>query len=149
MEHATQPSRLASAAVPQLEPLATRYRVLVVDDDPMTLNVLSRILAVENFALTLAASGSEGLRLVGADPARIDLLITDLAMPEMKGLELADQMRKHHPNLRVLYLTGFSDLLFENRAELDDHSAFLEKPFTARGLREAVRFVLFGAINPR
>ena len=47
-----------------------------------------------------------------------------------------------------IYQTGFSDMLFENRVELEDGAAFLEKPFTARGLREAVRLVLFGSINP-
>jgi len=48
----------------------------------------------------------------------------------------------------VLYQTGFSDRLFENRSELEEGAAFLEKPFTARGLREAARLVLFGSINP-
>ena len=50
--------------------------------------------------------------------------------------------------MKVLYQTGFSDMLFENRVELEEGAAFLEKPFTARGLREAARLVLFGSINP-
>ena len=140
--------RVESPKLPELRPLATRCRVMVVDDDPMMLNVVVRMLSLENFELMTASSGPEALRKVAASD-RIDLLITDFAMPEMKGHELAEQMRRHLPDLRVLYQTGFSDLLFENRTELDAHSAFVEKPFTARGLREAARFILFGAINPR
>jgi len=62
--------------------------------------------------------------------------------------ELADHVRGRFPAVKVLYQTGFSDMLFEDRIELEEGAAFLEKPFTARGLREAVRLVLFGSINP-
>jgi len=74
--------------------------------------------------------------------------VTDFAMPGMKGHDLADRFRDRFPEIRVLYQTGFSDMLFEDRMELEDGAAFLEKPFTARGLREAARMVLFGQINP-
>ena len=135
-------------SLPELQPLEQRRRVMVVDDDPMMMEVLVRILRRENFELLTALSGPEALRVLDADPEPIDLLITDYAMPEMKGRELADRARERYPDLRVLYQTGFSDMLFENRSELEENSAFLEKPFTARGLREATRFILFGTINP-
>lgn len=136
------------SALPELQALKLRRRVMVVDDDPMMMEVLVRILSRENFELMTALSGPEALEKVLASSAPIDLLITDFAMPEMKGHELAARMRTRFPGLRVLYQTGFSDMLFENRTELEDNTAFLEKPFTARGLREAARFILFGAINP-
>ena len=60
-------------------------------------------------------------------------------MPDMQGRELADHIRQRFPAVKVLYQTGFSDLLFEDREELEEGAAFLEKPFTARGLREAAR----------
>ena len=135
-------------APPDLKALAIRRRVMVVDDDPMMMEVLVRILKRENFDLLTAQSGPEALRKLDADPTPVDLLITDYAMPEMKGHELADRVRRRYPEIRVLYQTGFSDMLFENRSELEENSAFLEKPFTARGLREAARFILFGSINP-
>ena len=78
----------------------------------------------------------------------IDLLVTDYAMPDMQGRELAEKMREQYKDIKVLYQTGFSDMLFEDRVALEEGAAFLEKPFTARGLREAARFSLFGAINP-
>jgi len=76
------------------------------------------------------------------------LLVTDYAMPDMQGREVAEHVRRRIPGVKVLYQTGFSDMLFENRMELEEGAAFLEKPFTARGLREAARLVLFGSINP-
>ena len=123
-----------------------RMRALVVDDDPLMVEVLVRILRHENYELTTALSGKEAIEKVeGKD---IDLLVTDFHMPNMKGPELADQLRHRLPALKVLYQTGFSDQLFEERLELAEGEAFLEKPFTATGLREAARLVLYGRINP-
>ena len=122
--------------------------VAVVDDDPMMLDVLSRILQRENFELLMASGGPEIIQKLSEHSGDVDLLVTDYAMPDMQGRELADHVRQRFPAVKVLYQTGFSDLLFENRMELEEGAAFLEKPFTARGLREAVRLALFGSINP-
>lgn len=132
----------------ELKPLAVKKSVAVVDDDPMMLDVLARILQRENYDLVMASGGPEMMGKLAAVTGTVDLLVTDYAMPDMQGRELADQMRQRFPALKVLYQTGFSDMLFENRVELEDGAAFLEKPFTARGLREAARLVLFGSINP-
>jgi len=133
---------------PELKPLAVKKTVCVVDDDPMMLDVLARILQRENFDLLVASGGPQMLEELQAYAGHVDLLVTDYAMPGMQGRELADHVRQRFPAVKVLYQTGFSDMLFENRTELEDGAAFLEKPFTARGLREAVRLVLFGALNP-
>jgi CheY-like chemotaxis protein len=144
----TSPEVRARAPQKDLEPIAERRTVLVVDDDPMMLEVLVRILHRENFELLTAGSGAEALTIAESFEGKIDLLVTDYAMPQMKGRELAERLRARDPGIKVLYQTGFSDLLFEDRAELEEGAAFLEKPFTARGLREAARFSLFGSINP-
>lgn len=115
----------------------------------MMMEVLVRILSRENYELLTALSGPAALEKAAQADGAIDLLITDHAMPEMKGVELAEKMRQRCPAVRVLYQTGFSDMLFENRCELEQGAAFLEKPFTARGIREAARVMLFGAINPQ
>lgn len=132
----------------ELKPLGTKKTVAVVDDDPMMLDVLSRILQRENFELLMASGGPEMIQKLDDHTGDIDLLVTDYAMPDMQGRELAEHVRQRCPSVKVLYQTGFSDMLFENRMELEEGAAFLEKPFTARGLREAARLVLFGAINP-
>ena len=144
----TTDAQRAKPSAPELKDLPVRRTVLVVDDDPMMLEVLVRILQRENYELITALSGADALRQAAALDHPVDLLITDYAMPAMKGRELADKMRERNSAVRVLYQTGFSDMLFENRAELEEGAAFLEKPFTARGLREAARFILFGTINP-
>ncbi len=74
----------------------------------------------------------------------LDLLITDLRMPEMEGDELARQVRAMDPDLRVLYLTSHADRLFGVKPQLWAEEAYLDKPFTREGLREAVAQLLFG-----
>ena len=132
----------------ELKPLNIKKTVCVVDDDPMMLDVLARILQRENFDLVMASGGPEIIQKLADYTGSVDLLVTDYAMPDMQGRELADHVRGRFPAVKVLYQTGFSDMLFEDRIELEEGAAFLEKPFTARGLREAVRLVLFGSINP-
>ena len=132
----------------ELKAIAVKKTVVVVDDDPMMLDVLARILQRENYELLMASGGPEMMEKLGAHQGTLHLLVTDYAMPDMQGRELADRVRERFPAVKVLYQTGFSDMLFENRVELEDGAAFLEKPFTARGLREAARLVLFGSINP-
>lgn len=132
----------------ELKPLNIKKTVCVVDDDPMMLDVLGRILQRENYDLLVASGGPEIIQKLADYSGHVDLLVTDYAMPDMQGSELAELVRRRFPAVKVLYQTGFSDMLFENRVELEEGAAFLEKPFTARGLREAARLVLFGSINP-
>ena len=132
----------------ELKRLVVKKTVCVVDDDPMMLDVLARILQRENFELLMASGGTEIMGKLSEYAGHVDLLVTDYAMPDMQGRELAEHVRQRFPAVKVLYQTGFSDQLFENRMELEEGAAFLEKPFTARGLREAARLVLFGSINP-
>ncbi|MGE0040078.1 MAG: response regulator [Vicinamibacterales bacterium] len=132
-----------------LEPLVERRTLLLVDDDPLMLAVMKGILQRENFDLLLAGSGQEALDLLdGRGEAPLDMLVVDVEMPGMKGPALVEKLASRYPDLPVLFQTGFSDLLFHDRMELGERQAFLEKPFSARGLREAVRFLLLGSVNP-
>ena len=132
----------------EFKALTVKKTVAVVDDDPMMLDVLARILQRENYELLMGGGGPEIMQKLDAHHGTVDLLVTDYSMPDMQGRELAEKVRERFPGVKVLYQTGFSDRLFEDRVELEDGEAFLEKPFTARGLREAARLVLFGSINP-
>lgn len=139
------PSPSLTAPRPPLAPLPERRRVMVVDDDPAILSVILRVLAHENYEVLPANSGPEALELL-TEP--IDLLITDYVMPVMNGRQLAEHVRRHYPNVRVLYETGFTDLLFKHQRETERNAAFIEKPYSARGLIEAARLALFGYIQP-
>ncbi|PYP34630.1 MAG: hypothetical protein DMD48_15505 [Gemmatimonadetes bacterium] len=77
----------------------------------------------------------------------VDLLLTDVAMPKMTGAELARRLRLNDPDLKVLYLTGCSDQLFEEKATLWHQEAFLEKPCTAAGLLQAVSLAVTGKMT--
>ncbi|MGE0042530.1 MAG: response regulator [Vicinamibacterales bacterium] len=133
---------------PQLKPLDQRRTVLVVDDDPLMLALIQSILSRENYELLLADSGETALARLDEHPVQLDALVVDYQMPGMKGPEVAERLLARQPGLPVLFQTGFSDLLFHDRLELGERQAFLEKPFSARGLVEALRFLLFGSLNP-
>ena len=117
--------------------------ILAVDDEPGVLALVRRCLDDERVTLIEATSGKDALEQV-TKGAPLDLLITDLRMPEMEGDELARQVRAMDPRLRVLYLTSHADRLFGVKPQLWAEEAYLDKPFTREGLREAVAQLLFG-----
>jgi len=130
---------MAGKVTPQSESIA----ILAVDDEPGVLALVRRCLDDQRVTLTEASSGKDALAQISKGPA-LDLLITDLRMPEMEGDELARQVRIQSPDLRVLYLTSHADRLFEAKTQLWEAEAYLDKPFTREGLREAVALLLFG-----
>lgn len=122
--------------------------VLIVDDETPLLSLDEKFLSTERFEIATAQSGEAALALLDRSGRRPDLLITDYMMGGMNGRELAEAVRQRWPGVKVLYQTGFCDQLFGPRDLLEDDTAFIEKPFTARGLREAARLMLFGSIKP-
>ncbi len=91
----------------------------------------------------VAGDGPEALR-TAHEQGPFDLFVVDINMPGMRGNELARQLRQHDHNVKVLFFTGFSDRLFEERDVLWEGEAFLEKPVTKDGLLQAVALLLFG-----
>lgn len=131
----------------KLLPIARKKTVLVVEDEPLMLDMLQVILSDENYNVVPALTPNEALAAVdgGLIP---DLLITDVMMPGLSGIELAERIRARVPRVPILYETGFSAVLFAGRPELESGAAFVEKPFSPRGLIEAARLALFGTFNP-
>ena len=119
-----------------------QLRVLVVDDEEGMRELVKRCLAAD-CEVVVASSGPEALALVN-DSHAIDVLITDEMMPDMEGHELARRFRALNPDLKVLYLTGFADRLFDAKERMWESEAYLEKPFTRDGLRQAIAQVVFG-----
>ena len=121
-----------------------RITILSVDDEPGVLALVRRCLADdERVTLIEALSGKEALDHV-AKGATFDLLIADLRMPELEGDEVAHRVRALDPNIKVLYLTSHADRLFDAKPQLWADEAYLDKPFTREGLREAVALLLVG-----
>jgi two-component system cell cycle sensor histidine kinase/response regulator CckA len=123
-------------------------RILVVDDEEGIRLFVDRVLRDAGYETCVATDGESALRLI-EQGGTFDLLLTDLNMPEMTGDELSRRVRLLHPDLSVLYLTGFADRLFTARATLWENEAFVEKPVSIDGLREAVSLALFGTTQHR
>lgn len=122
-------------------------KILVVDDDASVRDGLDRALRGAGYTTMTATDGPEALAIAdGSGP--FDLLLADVVMPQMLGNELARQMRERDPNLPVLYVTAYSNRLFEERTTLSEHEAFLDKPFTMKGLLEATALLLAGRVTP-
>lgn len=121
-------------------------RVLVVDDDTLTRRFVDRVLREAGFETAVAESGAEAMA-VAESFQPLDLVLTDLMMPGMSGDELARRLRTTEPNLKVLYLTGYSDLLFRERQTLWEDEAYLEKPCSPNGLLEAVSLLSCGRLE--
>ena len=129
-------------------PLDVRKRLMVVDDEVPILKLVTRILATDNYEISAAQSGEAAAQLLDVpDFVGVDLLVTDLMMPGINGRQLAKLIRERHPKVRVLYVTGFADALFQDLQELGDGESFIEKPFGTDGLLEATRLLMFGHIT--
>jgi two-component system cell cycle sensor histidine kinase/response regulator CckA len=120
--------------------------VLVVDDERPIRTMEMRILQAGGYAVQEASGAGEVFAMLDAGIAP-DLLIADLDMPELSGEDMVRRIHAARPNLKVLYVTGNIDRLLDARSLLWDGEAFLDKPFTANGLLEAVSLLLTRRIS--
>lgn len=132
-------SRMNSTAPPNVS-------VLIVDDEEPVRKFVDRVLSDAGYRTALASNGAEAIELA-SKLDRLDVLVTDLMMPEMQGDELARRLRADSPSLKVLYLTGYSDRLFKDKITLWEDEAFLDKPCSVKGLLQAVSLLLFGRLE--
>jgi CheY-like chemotaxis protein len=130
--------KLHNVARPRTNPI----RVLVVDDEPQICEFAALVLRDAGYQVTTAGDGPGAMAVV-AEQGAPDLLLTDFRMPQMNGDELAARLRQSLPDLKVLYLTGYSQALFDNRAVLWEGEAFLDKPCSPSELLEGVSMLLF------
>lgn len=129
-------------------PLNASPTVLVVDDEEAIRSVARRILEGEGYQVTEAGSGLEAIALLQKG-ATLDLLMADLDMPGLGGDEMVRRIRVTRRDLRVLYVTGHIDRLMDERPALWEGEAFLDKPFSAAGLLEAVSLSLYGTLKKK
>jgi two-component system cell cycle sensor histidine kinase/response regulator CckA len=124
-------------------PPSPPLRVLVVDDEELVRKFVERVMRDAGYETATASDGPEALE-IAAKLETVDILVTDVMMPQMTGDELARRIRQSTPEIKVLYLTGFSDRLFKEKVTLWADEAFLDKPCSVKGLLEAVSLLLFG-----
>ena len=122
--------------------------LLVVENEPAIRNLLQMALRKNGYAVLVAASGREALEIVRAHSGAIDLLITDVVMPDMNGPELARQLIAIRPETRTLFMSGYMDDALGEHGSLPSHANFIQKPFSPRIIAQKVRDILDGTVSP-
>jgi PAS domain S-box-containing protein len=118
--------------------------VLLVEDEPAILHMTTMMLTRLGYTVVAAATPGEAIRLALEYRGRIDLLITDVVMPEMNGRELAGNLLSHYPDLKRLFMSGYTANVIAHHGVLDQGIHFIEKPFSMKELSGKVREVLDG-----
>jgi nitrogen-specific signal transduction histidine kinase len=127
----------ASAAPPQ-----GNETILVVEDEEIVRAVAVRILERLGYRVLQASSSAEALAVVEEHGGDLDLLMTDVVMPQMDGRELADRLHRVLPELKVLYSSGYAENVIAHHGVLDHDVNFIAKPYRPQALAEKVREVL-------
>jgi CheY-like chemotaxis protein len=134
---------------PVAEPPAARANtselLLLVEDEASVRELLRELLEAAGYSVLEASRPAEALRIAQSRAEPIQLLITDVVMPEMTGPELARRLAEMRPGLRMLFLSGYTEgVVVDKGLLLGDGAHFLQKPFTGDALEAKVREVLDG-----
>jgi CheY-like chemotaxis protein len=120
-----------------------RETVLLVEDEPAVRSLAVRVLRQQGYVILEATNGSEALRIVETQPhVAIDLVLTDVVMPQMGGQALVNLLRAKLPSVKILFMSGYPDRSFNQDGTLDANINFLQKPFLPGVLARKVRDVL-------
>ena len=141
------PRHMDIQAAPQLDaPANTAPRgdetVLLVEDDLPLLNLSARMLRGLGYTVLTANAPEAARRLADEHPGKIHLLLTDIIMPGMNGRELAEQLTARLPQLKCLFMSGFTADVIARQGILDDDVHFIQKPFSAADLAAKIRNTL-------
>jgi two-component system, cell cycle sensor histidine kinase and response regulator CckA len=124
------------------KPMAHGETILVVEDDAGVLKLAAKILQGLGYTVLTTNTPAKALGLVEAHADRIELLLTDVVMPEMNGRELADQIQALCPQIKILFMSGYTADIIAHRGVLEKGVNFIHKPFSNWDLANAVRNVL-------
>ncbi|HEU4749287.1 MAG TPA: ATP-binding protein, partial [Gemmatimonadaceae bacterium] len=119
-----------------------RETVLLVEDDAKLILLSARILEGLDYTVMLARNGQEALEIIAAHGDRINVVVTDVVMPVMSGRPLIEKLREIYPELRFLFMSGYTADEVTRRGILEGQSPFLQKPFTPEQLGRKIREVL-------
>ncbi len=122
-------------------------KVLLVEDESAVLFAAARILGAQGYTVMVRADPHDALKVLADPDHEIDLLVTDVVMPGLSGIELARQARELRPGMPVVYTSGYSEELVVRRGALPAGSSVVQKPFTRQALLDAVGKAL-GAKGP-
>jgi len=118
--------------------------VLLVEDEESVRELVRETLKSKGYSVMEAPDGIQGMKVAESFEGKIDILITDVAMPGMSGHELAKRVAASRPGIKILFLSGYTEDAIIHEGVLDPGTAFLQKPFTLQALARKVREVLHG-----
>ena len=124
------------------ERLTGSETILIVEDDDKVRNLACEILEPQGYTILEAQNGIEALRVSESHSGQIHLMIADVVMPKMGGRELEEHLRPLRPEMKVIYMSGYTDNAILHHGVLSPGIEFLQKPFTPANLRKKVREVL-------
>ena len=116
--------------------------ILVVEDEETVRKLAMRLLKGQGYRVLEASDGGKAFMLCEKYKERIDLILTDVVMPGMSGRELAERLKQIHPEMKVLYMSGYTDNAIVHHGVLKEGIHFIQKPFTLESLARKVREVL-------
>ncbi|MBD3278308.1 MAG: PAS domain S-box protein [Candidatus Aegiribacteria sp.] len=116
--------------------------VLLVEDEPAILNMTTSMLELMGYTVLAAQSPEVALKQAEKYPEEIHLLITDVVMPQMNGLDLAEKLRREHSELKCLFMSGYTSDIIASQGVIDEKVNFIQKPFTSKALSIKVREAL-------
>ena len=137
-EEAKAAPEAASAKRPAADMTGHGTILLVEDEDPVRA-VSARALTARGYTVVQAASGVEALQVIEDRGTPVDLVVSDVVMPEMDGPTLLRELRQRYPNLKVIFVSGYAEDAFKRNLPEGENFAFLPKPFSLKQLIEAVK----------
>jgi CheY-like chemotaxis protein len=119
--------------------------ILLVEDDDQVRGFVQALLAGEGYRILEARTGGEGLRVAENAGTGLDLLLSDMLLPELSGYDLAVQLREKYPDLKVILMTGYVEGEIVQKCISELNATFLDKPFQPAVLRKLIRDALTNA----
>jgi two-component system cell cycle sensor histidine kinase/response regulator CckA len=116
--------------------------ILIVEDEEVVRKLAVRVLQMQGYKVLEAPDGGKALMLCEEFKEPIDLILTDVVMPGMSGRKLVDRLKVIHPEMKVLYMSGYTDDAIFHHGILESGVNFIQKPFNVDGLARKVREVL-------
>lgn len=119
-------------------------RILLVEDEEAVRSFAARALASRGYDVLEASTGVEALSVMNAEDRQVDLVVSDVVMPEMDGPSLLKKLRENNPSLKIIFISGYAEDAFRRNLDEDEQFVFLPKPFSLKQLAAAVKETLDG-----
>jgi two-component system cell cycle sensor histidine kinase/response regulator CckA len=139
-----EPAAKPAEPPPSAKDMTGHGTILLVEDEDAVRSFATRALESRGYTVLSAGSGVEALTLIDAEAGGIDLVVSDVVMPEMDGPTLLKELRRRNPDIKIIFVSGYAEEAFKKNLEADEEFVFLPKPFALKDLVQAVKETLPG-----